>query len=85
MGNRQIVERYARALAENDLDAQDALVHDDYVACYPQSEKFSAVGQTVVRSWRTIPVRRPACDLQPTGSSGGTTNSSPARRGTSST
>ena len=37
MGNRQIVERYAKALAENDLDEQDALVHDDYVARYPQS------------------------------------------------
>ena len=26
-----------RALADNDLDAQDALVHDDYVGRYPQS------------------------------------------------
>lgn len=37
MGNRQVVERYARALAENDLDAQDELVHDDYLGRYPQS------------------------------------------------
>lgn len=37
MSNRRIVERYARALAEQDLDAQIALVHDDYVCRYPQS------------------------------------------------
>jgi len=37
MGNRQVVEGYARALAENDLDAQDALVHEDYVGHWPQS------------------------------------------------
>ena len=32
-----MVEAYARALADQDLDAQDALVHDDYEARYPQS------------------------------------------------
>ena len=37
MGNRQVVERYARSMAENDLDAQVALMHDDYVCRYPQS------------------------------------------------
>ena len=37
MGNRQVVERYAKALADNDLDAQDALVHDEYEARWPQS------------------------------------------------
>ncbi|HEY8171103.1 MAG TPA: nuclear transport factor 2 family protein [Candidatus Limnocylindria bacterium] len=37
MGNRQVVEQYARALAENDLDAQVDLLHDDYVARFPQS------------------------------------------------
>ena len=31
MGNRQVIERLAEALAANDLDAQDALIHDDYV------------------------------------------------------
>jgi ketosteroid isomerase-like protein len=37
MGNRQVVERYARALAEDDFDTQDALIHDDYEARWPQS------------------------------------------------
>ena len=37
MGNRQVVERYTAALAAGDLDAQDALVHEDYEARWPQS------------------------------------------------
>jgi len=37
MGNRAVVERFTEALAANDFDAQDALLHDDYVGRYPQS------------------------------------------------
>jgi ketosteroid isomerase-like protein len=37
MGNRQIVEQFARGLADNDLDAVDATLHDDYVQRWPQS------------------------------------------------
>lgn len=37
MGNRQVVERYARSMAENDFDAQMALMHEDYECRYPQS------------------------------------------------
>lgn len=37
MGNRAVVERYAAALAADDFDAQDALVHDDYLLTFPQS------------------------------------------------
>jgi ketosteroid isomerase-like protein len=37
MGNRSVVERYAEAMSNDDFDAQDALVHDDYVVEYPQS------------------------------------------------
>ena len=37
MGNRQVIERYARSMAENDLDAQMALMHDEYEGRYPQS------------------------------------------------
>ena len=37
MGNRQVVERYARSMAENDFDAQMGLMHDDYECRYPQS------------------------------------------------
>lgn len=37
MGNRQVVERYAEALASGDLDAQEACLHDDYEARWPQS------------------------------------------------
>ena len=37
MGNREVVERYARAANDHDLDAQDALTHDDYIARWPQS------------------------------------------------
>ena len=37
MGNRAVVERFTEAMAANDFDAQDALLHDDYVGRYPQS------------------------------------------------
>ena len=37
MANRQVVERYGRSLAENDLNAQMALTHEDYECRYPQS------------------------------------------------
>lgn len=37
MGNRQVIERFTAALGANDFDAQDALVHDDYVCRWPQS------------------------------------------------
>src|SRR5438309_2084309 len=35
--NREVVERYMRAIVERDLDTQDQLRHADYVAEYPQS------------------------------------------------
>jgi ketosteroid isomerase-like protein len=31
------MERFAEALAANDLDAQDACIHEDYVCVWPQS------------------------------------------------
>jgi len=37
LGNRQLVERYAKANATDDFDGQDACLHDDYVLVYPQS------------------------------------------------
>jgi ketosteroid isomerase-like protein len=37
VGNRRVVERYAAAMAEDDFDAQDALIHDDFELRYPQS------------------------------------------------
>jgi hypothetical protein len=37
VGNRQVVERYTQAIAADDLDAQVALLHADYVGRYPQS------------------------------------------------
>jgi ketosteroid isomerase-like protein len=37
VGNRAVIERFTEALAANDFDAQDALLHDDYVGRYPQS------------------------------------------------
>lgn len=37
MGNREVVERFAEALANDDFDAMDELLHDDYVARWPQS------------------------------------------------
>ncbi|HEX5578505.1 MAG TPA: nuclear transport factor 2 family protein, partial [Candidatus Limnocylindria bacterium] len=37
MSNRGVVERYAQAVRENDLDAMDALIHDDFEGRYPQS------------------------------------------------
>jgi SnoaL-like domain len=35
--NREIIERYIRAVIEQDLDVQDELRHADYVSEYPQS------------------------------------------------
>lgn len=41
MGNRQVVERFARAVSEDDFDTQDALIDEDYLLDYPQSgERF---------------------------------------------
>lgn len=37
LSNREVAERFARALSENDLDTQDALVADDFTMYYPQS------------------------------------------------
>jgi hypothetical protein len=37
MSNRNVVERYTRALGENDGDALEALRDEDYVCRYPQS------------------------------------------------
>jgi ketosteroid isomerase-like protein len=37
MSNRQVVERFLEAMAADDLDTQDALIHDDYVVRNPQS------------------------------------------------
>jgi hypothetical protein len=37
LGNRQVVERYAKAHETDDFDGQDACLHDDYVLIYPQS------------------------------------------------
>jgi hypothetical protein len=37
MGNRESIERLARALAAQDLDAQVAEMHPDFVCRYPQS------------------------------------------------
>ena len=37
MGNLQVVQRFSKALSEEDFDTQDALLDDDYVLEYPQS------------------------------------------------
>jgi len=37
VGNRQVVERYVAAISADDFDAQDAVLHDEYVLVYPQS------------------------------------------------
>jgi ketosteroid isomerase-like protein len=37
MGNRAVVQRFLRAVSEDDFDTQDSLLHDDYVLDYPQS------------------------------------------------
>ncbi len=39
MGNRQVVERWVKAIVEDDLDGQVALLHPDYVGRYPQSRE----------------------------------------------
>jgi SnoaL-like domain len=40
VSNRGIVEQYAGAMADQDLDAQVALLHDDYLGRYPQSDEI---------------------------------------------
>ena len=35
--NRNALKRYVQALAQQDLDAMEALLHDDYLEEYPQS------------------------------------------------
>jgi ketosteroid isomerase-like protein len=40
--NRETLERYFQAFGRHDLDAIDALLHDDYVEEYPQSGRGSA-------------------------------------------
>jgi ketosteroid isomerase-like protein len=37
LSSREVVERFAKALRDNDLDMQDALLHDDVSEDYPQS------------------------------------------------
>jgi hypothetical protein len=37
LSNRGVVEAFAQANAEDDLDAIDALIHDDYALDFPQS------------------------------------------------
>jgi len=37
--NREIVERYIRAIIEADFDTQDRLRHADYVSEWPQSRE----------------------------------------------
>jgi limonene-1,2-epoxide hydrolase len=37
VSNLQVVQRFAKALSEEDFDTQDALIHDDYILEYPQS------------------------------------------------
>ena len=37
MTNREVAERYGRAIVERDLDTMDQLRHADYVSEYPQS------------------------------------------------
>jgi hypothetical protein len=48
--NRNTLERYVQALARQDLDAIEVLLHDDYVEEYPQS------GERIrgKHNWRTI-------------------------------
>ena len=43
--NRRVVERYVAAMNARDMEARDALLHDDVVEIYPQSgERFSGRG-----------------------------------------
>ena len=60
-GSREIVERFAEALAAADLDAQAALFHDDIVDEYPQS------GERVVgkANLRAIVEHYPGTDRRP--------------------
>src|SRR5207249_3795783 len=37
--NREVVERYVRAIMEGDLDTQDELRHADFVSEWPQSRE----------------------------------------------
>ena len=44
MSNRSVVERYARALTDRDIDTLVSLLHDEYVCRYPQSGELIRPG-----------------------------------------
>ena len=63
--DREIVERYARAAAQNDLDAMEALRHPDWVVAWPQSgesvrgnERFAAIVERYPGGRPTVEVSR---------------------------
>ena len=61
MGNRQVVERWAKAMAEDDWQSQAALLHPEYVGRYPQSGE-------VIRgpeAWRAVAEHYPGHDAAP--------------------
>ena len=67
MGNRQIVERYAKANETDDFDTQDACLHEDYVLVYPQSgERIQGAAnrRAIVEHYpgKQVSVTRPAID-----------------------
>jgi ketosteroid isomerase-like protein len=65
MSNRGVVEAYCKANAEDDLDAQDALLDDDYVLDYPQSgERFR--GRANRRAMVENYPQRVEADIRPT-------------------
>lgn len=60
-GSREIVERFAEALATADLDAQAELLHDDIIDEYPQSgERIRGKA-----NMRAIVERYPGTDVRP--------------------
>ena len=67
MGNRQLVERYAKANEADDFDTQDACLHDEYMLVYPQSGeriRGAANRRAIVEHYpgKQVSVTRPAID-----------------------
>lgn len=81
MGNRGVVQRYAEATSTDDFDAQDALVHDEYVLTYPQSGEQIRGRANRRAALENYPGRGERLRRWSAGSSARTTSSSPSLHG----
>ncbi|MFN2520948.1 MAG: nuclear transport factor 2 family protein [Candidatus Limnocylindria bacterium] len=63
LSNREVVERYAKALVASDFDSQDALLADDVTDDYPQSGERLRGRVNIRRVAEQYPGRKDSGDL----------------------